>query len=313
MLTSSSLRRVAATAAGRHRGRRRALLYSTTTSSSFNPVDVIVRKRDGHELSSDDIASFVAAYHRGDGSCADYQMSALLMAIFLNGMTNAETAALTLAMSRSGRVMDWSPSGDGAALPAGAALVDKHSTGGVGDKVSLVLAPLVASFGLRVPMMSGRGLGHTGGTLDKLEAIPGLRTQLDTDAFVAQLADARVRFAVFAPTADIAPVDKGMYALRDVSGSTESLPLIASSIMSKKIAENPAHGLVLDVKTGSGAFLRDFDASVALAEAMVAAGNGAGIPTEALLTSADQPLGRTVGNWLEAEEARVELLLSAVL
>ena len=204
MLVSTRRWAVAARTAWR-RGRGHAAFSTATTSSSsssssFNPVDVIVRKRDGHELSADDIASFVDAFHRGDGSCADYQMSALLMAVFLNGMTNTETAALTLAMSCSGRVMDWSPEGDGAALPAGVCVVDKHSTGGVGDKVSLVLAPLVASFGLRVPMMSGRGLGHTGGTLDKLEAIPGLRTQLATAEFVAQLADDAVRFAVFAPT-----------------------------------------------------------------------------------------------------------------
>lgn len=221
-------------------------------------------------------------------------MSALCMAIFLRGCSDAETGALTLAMAQSGTVADY------ASLGPDVRLVDKHSTGGVGDKISLVLAPLVASFGLKVPMMSGRGLGHTGGTLDKLEAIPGLTTQLSTERYMRQLDE--VGCAIFGPTADIAPVDKAIYALRDVTGTTDSLPLIGSSIMSKKIAENP-HALTLDVKTGRGAFLREWEQSLALAQVMVAAGEGAGIPTVALLTNMDQPLGAAVGNWLEAKEA----------
>jgi len=221
-------------------------------------------------------------------------MSALCMAIFLRGCSNSEIAAMTLAMAESGTVADYSQ------LEGDARLVDKHSTGGVGDKVSLVLAPLVASFGLRVPMMTGRGLGHTGGTLDKLESIPGFNSNLTTEHFMDQLQT--VGCCMFAPTADIAPVDKTIYALRDVTGTTESLPLIGSSIMSKKIAENP-DALTLDVKTGRGAFLQDWEQSLALAEVMVAAGEGAGIPTIAFLTSMEQPLGYTVGNWLEAKEA----------
>jgi len=221
------------------------------------------------------------------------------MAIFLRGCSDAETGALTLAMAQSGTVADYS------SLGPDVRLVDKHSTGGVGDKISLVLAPLVASFGLKVPMMSGRGLGHTGGTLDKLEAIPGLTTHLSTERYMSQLAE--VGCAIFGPTADIAPVDKAIYALRDVTGTTDSLPLIGSSIMSKKIAENP-DALTLDVKTGRGAFLREWEQSLALAQVMIAAGEGAGIPTVALLTNMDQPLGEAVGNWNEAHEAHRVLM-----
>ena len=258
------------------------------------PAETIRRKRDGVELSPSEIEDFVRGFHGGD--ITDYQMSAFLMAVYFQGMTNDETASLTRAMAASGNVMQHANGDDPSIVYA-----DKHSTGGVGDKVSLLLAPLLASFeGIRVPMMSGRGLGHTGGTLDKLESIPGLDCSLSSSAFASQLE--QVGAVISSVTSDIAPADKTMYSLRDVTATTESLPLIAASIMSKKIAENP-DVLVLDVKTGSGAFLRDPKQSLELAEVMVAAGEGAGIPTVALMTNMDQPLGRAVGNFNELEEA----------
>ena len=252
-------------------------------------VDLIRHKRDGGALDRAAIDFFITGVT--DGSLPDYQAAALLMAILLRGMSADETTALTDAMVRSGVRVEY-PGIDG--IP-----VDKHSTGGVGDKTSLILAPLVAASGAYVPMMSGRGLGHTGGTLDKLEAIPGFRTGLS-------LADLRralstVGCALIGQTAEIAPADKKLYALRDVTGTVESIPLICASIMSKKIAEGIG-GLVLDVKTGSGAFMKTRDDSRRLAESLVAIGEGSGVRTEALITDMSAPLGRMVGNSLEVVE-----------
>ncbi|ROR73683.1 thymidine phosphorylase [Bogoriella caseilytica] len=256
----------------------------------FDAVEIIATKRDGAALSPAQIAWVVDAYTRG--VVADEQMSALAMAILLRGMDRAEISAWTTAMIDSGRRLDFS----GLPRPA----VDKHSTGGVGDKITLPLAPLVAACGLSVPQLSGRGLGHTGGTLDKLEAIPGWRAQLSNAEIEAQLRE--VGAVVCAPGDDLAPADRKLYALRDATGTVESIPLIASSIMSKKIAEG-ACGLVLDVKTGSGAFMKDLERSRELAETMVALGADAGLPTTAVLTDMDQPLGRTAGNALEVRES----------
>ena len=255
----------------------------------MRPTDVIRKKRDNLPLGDDEIRSFIAGVT--DGSWSDYQATALLMAIFIRGMDARETATLTDAMVHSGDQLDLSEFGG---IP-----VDKHSTGGIGDKTSIVLAPLAAACGAIVPMMSGRGLGHTGGTLDKLESIPGFRTQLSIPEMRAVLK--RTGVALIGQTAQIAPADRKLYALRDVTSTVESLPLICSSIMCKKIAEGVG-GLVLDVKYGRGAFLRDPDDGRQLARAMVETGRRAGVQTEALLTAMETPLGMAVGNSLEIIE-----------
>lgn len=255
----------------------------------MRPQEIIRKKRDGGELSREEVASFV----RGvvDGSWADYQASALLMAVYLSGMTTGEMEALTQAMLGSGEVLDFSD------IPLPKA--DKHSTGGVGDKTSLVIAPIVAACGVAVPMISGRGLGHTGGTLDKLEAIPGYRVHLELAEFRKILG--RVGYAMMGQTAEIAPADKKLYALRDATETVESIPLIVASIMSKKLAAGLG-ALVLDVKTGSGAFMRDEGRAKALARALVRTGHSCGVQTEALLTDMSQPLGAAVGHAHEVQE-----------
>ena len=254
-------------------------------------VDVIRMKRDGGELSADEIASFVQGATTGEG-WADYQLSALLMATFLRGMTPAETASLTRSMTDSGKRLDLSD------LPG--PKVDKHSTGGVGDKTSLILGPLAAACGVIVPMMSGRGLGHSGGTLDKLESIPGFRVNLSEDEFKAALR--KVGLGMIGQTKDIAPADKKLYALRDVTGTVESIPLITASILSKKIAEGIS-GLVMDVKCGRGAFMKTRAEAKALAESLVRVGTDNGLKVSAFITAMDAPLGRFVGNSLEVYES----------
>lgn len=253
-------------------------------------IEVIRRKRDGGELTPEQITWVIDAYTRGE--VADEQMAALAMAILLNGMNRREIAGWTQAMIASGERMDWS------VLDRPTA--DKHSTGGVGDKITLPLAPLVAAGGAAVPQLSGRGLGHTGGTLDKLETIPGWRPDLSNDEMLAVLRS--VGAVISAAGSGLAPADKKLYALRDVTGTVESIPLIASSIMSKKIAEGTG-ALVLDVKVGSGAFMKDVASARELAATMVSLGQDAGVRTVALLTAMDQPLGLTVGNAIEVEES----------
>ena len=260
-------------------------------------VDVITTKRDGGRLTDEQIDWVLAAYTAGD--VADEQMAALAMAVLLNGMDAEEIARWTQAMIDSGEVLSL---GD-----VGRPLVDKHSTGGVGDKITLPLAPLVAACGAAVPQLSGRGLGHTGGTLDKLESIPGWRASLSLEEIAAQLAD--VGAVICATTPTLAPADRKLYALRDVTGTVESIPLIASSIMSKKIAEGTG-GLVLDVKVGSGAFMKTPERARELAQTMVRIGAAHGLPTTALLTDMSVPLGRAVGNGLEVAES-VEVLRGA--
>ncbi len=263
-------------------------------SESFDAVDVIVAKRDGRRLSDAQIDWVIDAYTRG--VVADEQMSALNMAILLNGMDRSEIARWTAAMIASGERMSF------ASLPWPTA--DKHSTGGVGDKITLPLAPLVAVFGVAVPQLSGRGLGHTGGTLDKLESIGGWRAALSNDEMMRQLAD--VGAVICQAGSGLAPADRKLYALRDVTGTVEAIPLIASSIMSKKIAEGTG-ALVLDVKVGSGAFMKSLDSARELARTMVDLGTDAGVTTVALLTDMSTPLGLTAGNALEVRES-VEVL-----
>jgi pyrimidine-nucleoside phosphorylase len=257
-------------------------------------VDLIRRKRDSGELTPEEIHHLIAAYTRGD--IPDYQMSALLMAIVLRGMSRVETAALTEAMLQSGRVLDFSD--------IAGRKVDKHSTGGVGDKTSLIIAPIVAAGGLKVPMISGRGLGHSGGTLDKLESIPGFNVNLSLVEFRRVLETCGC--SLIGQTAEIAPADKKMYALRDVTGTVESSSLICASIMSKKLAEG-IDALVLDVKTGSGAFMKKHEDAVNLAELLVETGKRMGKKVMALLTDMNQPLGRTAGNAMEIAES-IEVL-----
>ncbi|VEG27264.1 thymidine phosphorylase [Actinomyces howellii] len=265
----------------------------------FDAVEVIAAKRDRLRLSEEQIDWVVDAYTRG--VVAEEQMSALAMAIYLNGMDRAETARWTDAMIRSGERMDFSALGRPTA--------DKHSTGGVGDKITLPLAPLVASFGVAVPQLSGRGLGHTGGTLDKLESVPGWRAQMSSEELMAALGPQGPGAVICAAGAGLAPADKKLYALRDTTATVSCVPLIASSIMSKKIAEGTG-ALVLDVKVGSGAFMTDLDQARTLARTMVDLGTDAGVRTRALLTDMSTPLGRTAGNALEVRES-LEVLSGA--
>ena len=261
---------------------------------SFDAVQLILQKREKGELSTEGINWLIDNYTKGN--VADEQMSAMTMAILLNGMNRREITDLTMAMIASGERLDYSKLG----VPT----ADKHSTGGVGDKITLPLAPLVAVFGVAVPQLSGRGLGHTGGTLDKLEAVPGWRAALSNQEMFDQLQD--VGAVICAAGSGLAPADKKLYALRDVTGTVEAIPLIASSIMSKKIAEGTG-ALVLDVKVGSGAFMKDFARAQELAQVMVQIGQDAGVKITALLTDMSTPLGRKIGNSLEVEES-VEVL-----
>ncbi|WP_445666478.1 thymidine phosphorylase [Fodinibius sp. AD559] len=260
------------------------------STKGYNIVSLIRKKRDGNSLTRDEISYLIDEYTKDE--VPDYQMSAFLMASFLNGMDEDEASALTHSMLHSGRVLDLSD------IPG--KKVDKHSTGGVGDKLSLILAPIVASYGVPVPMISGRGLGHTGGTLDKMESIPGFTVDMTLEQYQQILAKCNMVMA--GQTEEVAPADKRLYSLRDVTATVESIPLIAGSIMSKKLAEG-IDALVLDVKFGSGAFMKTHEDAQKLAETLVAIGEDFGKETVAYLTNMNQPLGYKVGNWLEVEES----------
>ena len=262
-------------------------------------LDIIEKKRDKKELEKEEIEFFVNGYTKGE--ITDYQASALVMAIYINGMTNEETTNLTLSMAHSGEILDLSK--------LGKTIVDKHSTGGVGDKVSLILLPLVASFGVPVAKMSGRGLGFTGGTVDKLESIPGYKTDIDINKFVQNVEN--IGISMISQTLNLAPADKKLYSLRDSIACVESIPLIASSIMSKKIASG-ADKIVLDVTVGSGAFMKDLKSAEKLAKEMIEIGKLAKRETVAVITNMDEPLGRSVGNSLEVKEA-IEALRGNIL
>jgi thymidine phosphorylase len=256
------------------------------------PQEIIRRKRDGLALTTEQIRDFIEGL--SNGRISEGQVAAFAMAVFLRGMATEETVALTLAMRDSGTVLDWR------ALGVTGPVVDKHSSGGIGDKVSLILGPLLAACGAYVPMISGRGLGHTGGTLDKLAAIPGYRVDVDESTFARVVRE--VGCAIVGATANLAPADKRLYAVRDVTATVESLPLITASILSKKFAEG-TRALVMDIKVGNGAFMADIASARALARSIVDVGRGAGVPTLALITDMDQVLGRFVGNSLEVEES----------
>lgn len=252
--------------------------------------DLIKKKRDGEPLSKDEITYMVSEYTKG--AIPDYQMSAMMMAIYFQGMRDDETAYLTMAMAHSGAMLDLS------AIEG--VKVDKHSTGGVGDKTSIALAPMVAACGVKIAKMSGRGLGHTGGTIDKLESFPGFSTEISSEHFISQVN--KIGISIMGQTQDIAPADKKLYALRDVTATVDNMSLIAASIMSKKLASG-ADAIVLDVKTGSGAFMKKQEDAIALAEAMTTIGNHAGKKTIAVISDMDEPLGFAVGNALEVKEA----------